>query len=182
MSPTRSGEQVKLTSSKKTAWRQPPMPHAQTEQHGLKCVASLTLLYVVNFAQLVFPQITRKNSRTARCHPSVQAAQRTEHGLSKSSRMLRCRPLTSPWFVRSDLSGAAHSVPALVDDAYWNGDVAFSTRTAHRPRHQPAQYFPSDNATDTTSRFPQRRQSTKSQCTQNLTWHISSRETNCNFM
>ena len=60
------------------------MPHAQTEQHGLKCVASLALLYVVNFAHLVFPQITRNNSRTARIHPSVEVAQRTQHGLSRN--------------------------------------------------------------------------------------------------
>ena len=78
-----------------------------------------------------------------------------------------------------------HFVPALVDNAYSNGDVAFSTRTVlfrHRPRHQPAQNVPGHNATDSTVGFHERRQSTESQRVQNLTWRINSRESNCNFV
>ena len=122
-----------MTSSKKTACRQPPMPHAQTEQHGLKCVASLALLYVVNFAQLVFPQMTRKNSRTARFHPSVEVTQRTQHGLSRNQVVCSdAVPLTSPWFVRSDLSKPAQCEGHILSPLWWTTRVGMVTLPSQR--------------------------------------------------
>ena len=127
MSPTRSWEQVILTSSKKTAWRQPPMPHAQTEQHGLKCVASLfALLYVLNFAQLVFPQMTRKNSLTARFHPLRRG--RATHSTWCSDAV----KLTSPWFVRSDLSGPAQCERHILSPLWWTTRIGMVTLPSQR--------------------------------------------------